>query len=228
MNTNFNFPVNRLPVPANTNITNTGLPALLPTATPKIKTPNQIPIPNQKQVNIVPIQTKNQVNIVPIEKNRVILPNPNIANLPPPTESDKFDTWCASLPVPTVENTDEHAWLIQYQQYLYRLLETIIPNEEVRKIYVSEENMGTWVQALTHETFNPNPDKNYEVYETIGDALAKSAFIKYLYGWNPQITPAQITSFSSNYLGKGKDFQCLISEKLKLINWLLEVLNFEF
>jgi len=198
----------------NTNVKTTiKIPSLIPTALPK---PIIKPIPNiiQKPAPVIPVDNLKVPIIVP--------PNPlGVLGIDKPTEDDKFNVWCSSLPIPTVKLADENVWIKQYQTYLYRLLETIIPNEEVRKVFVSFENMGTWIQALTHETFNI--DKNYEVYETIGDGLAKGAFIKYLCNWDPTVTPAQITSYSSNYLGKGKVFQSQLGVKLKFTDWVLKV-----
>jgi dsRNA-specific ribonuclease len=198
----------------NTNVKTTiKIPSLIPTALPK---PIIKPIPNiiQKPAPVIPVDNLKVPIIVP--------PNPlGVLGIDKPTEDDKFNVWCSSLPIPTVKLADENVWIKQYQTYLYRLLETIIPNEEVRKVFVTDENMGTWIQALTHETFNLN--KNYEVYETIGDALTASAFIKYLYSWNPNVTPAEITSYNSNYFGKGKDFQSQLSFKLKFTDWVLKV-----
>ena len=193
----------------NININNTStLPSLLSSAAPKPNpvTVSQAPPPAAKPpvTNIQPILYTTKVDI------------------PQPTENVKFTQWCATLTVPTVDlKEDESAWIKQYQEYLYRLLETIIPDDEVRQIYVSAENMGTWLQALTHETFNAT--NNYEIYEIIGDSLAGAAFVKYLFSWNAKIKPSEITSFKSNYLGKGKDFQSKMSVKLKLTSWLLKV-----
>jgi len=201
----------------NTKITTTiKIPTFISTAVPKY-------ITNPTQPNVIPTP---QTNLNTYKPPISVPPNPlGVMGIEKPTENDKFGVWCASLPTPTVQTDDEIEWIKQYQAYLYSLLETIIPNEEVRKVFVSYENMGTWIQALTHETFNPN--KNYEVYEIIGDALVAGAFIKYLYSWNPKVTPAEITSFSSNYLGKGKDFQSKISFQLKFTDWTLKVGNID-
>jgi hypothetical protein len=186
------------------------LPSFIPTALPQKVTA----LPQK----ILPVNIPKNVLPVTAPITRVSLPI-NPTNIPKPSQSDVFDIWCASLPSPTVKYTEQSAWITEYQKYIYKLLEPIIINEEVRKAFVSYENMGSWVRAITHETFSA--ENNYETLEIIGDSLVAGAFTKYLYDWDPKITPLQVTSYNSNYLGKGKEFQNKFSKKIKLTEWVL-------
>ena len=101
----------------NTNVKTTiKIPSLIPTALPK---PIIKPIPNiiQKPAPVIPVDNLKVPIIVP--------PNPlGVLGIDKPTEDDKFNVWCSSLPIPTVKLADENVWIKQYQTYLYRLLES--------------------------------------------------------------------------------------------------------
>lgn len=73
---------------------------------------------------------------------------------------------------------EEHSWLLRLQNKIYQVLQPIIPNDNVRILYVSQEAMAIWAQAFTHVTFDY--DFNYESLEFFGDRILYCVVIDYL------------------------------------------------
>jgi len=133
-----------------------------------------------------------------------------------------WDQACAALPVNVFSPvTQEKEWIQGFQRYIYAILTWVIPNEAVRNVMVSSKYMGTWIQAFTAKSWNPN--KNYESLETLGDACMAAGFVKYIYGRDQtagkEITPAQITGLKAAHLSKIN--QSTIAAKMRMDTWVL-------
>jgi dsRNA-specific ribonuclease len=102
------------------------------------------------------------------------------------------------------------------------LLKEIIPltteDEEIRKKLVSDEAMKIWKVAFTHETFDPNYGKNYEVLELFGDKVIALDFTLYLMNAFENITVKELSELKNFYLSKEE--LARISSKYKLADWV--------
>jgi len=107
--------------------------------------------------------------------------------------------------------------------YLYELLNIIIPESKKQLIHYllnKKTITNNWIPAFTHKSKDPNPGKNYETYEKLGDKILGYCFNTYLYDRNPYITESTINNLSQLY--DSKPFQSRIAENLGLDNFLRE------
>jgi ribonuclease III len=110
----------------------------------------------------------------------------------------------------------QQTWTRDLQQFIYQLLEPIIPNQQERLKYIDAKAMADWVPAFTHESFSPS--NNYESYEYLGDAILKAAFPKYLLRRLPHLDQGELSELNTYYMSKMK--QAEISQKMGLAKHL--------
>lgn len=154
-----------------------------------------------------------------------------IKQMPPlPKEDDVADADNATtnklvklfkdLPKPTVKNVDSKEWLAEYQQYIYKLLLKIWPGkEQICQQMVEDDVMDIWVQAVTHKSYDIDPEKNYEVFEFIGDSIVAPTFNLYVYNkYEAKLSQAELTNLKIHY--NSKMFQSEVSTIMGLPNWI--------
>ena len=108
-------------------------------------------------------------------------------------------------------------------EYLYELLNIIVPNAQKALIpyIVNKKTIDNhWIYCFTHKSKNPNPGKNYETYEKLGDKVLSYCFNTFLYEKNPLISESTISNLSQKY--DSKTFQSRIAGELGLDNFLLD------
>ena len=93
-------------------------------------------------------------------------------------------------------------------------------NERRLEELTDSEAMLIWKRAFTHESYNVEPDENYETTEWLGDQFVGSAFCKYLYSVLPKnlITERNLTLFNNYYMSK--NFQPQLARKLGLSDFV--------
>jgi dsRNA-specific ribonuclease len=97
--------------------------------------------------------------------------------------------------------SEQEKWAQGLQQYLYFLLERIIPQSEERVKYLTEEMMNeVWMKAFTHETFDRT--YNYEELEILGDSVLDVTFTRYLLRVFPRITKDIVSNFHDRYMSR--------------------------
>jgi dsRNA-specific ribonuclease len=125
-----------------------------------------------------------------------------------------------SLPIPSSDlKRGSPEWQIQFQGYIYQLLQIVTSKEDIRIKMVETRAMKVWIRAWTHETWNSNINDNYENIETIGDAVLGYAFKLYVYQNVPNITTAGISEYKAQYMSKM--YQGPIAQQLKMGQWVL-------
>jgi dsRNA-specific ribonuclease len=149
---------------------------------------------------------------------------------PPPKEDEVADADNATtnklmklfrdLPKPTVKNVDSKEWLAEYQQYIYKILLKIWPGkEEICRQMVADDVMDIWVQAVTHQSYDIDPENNYEVLEFLGDSLLEPAFNLYVYNkYEAKLSQSELTNLKIHY--NSKIFQSEVSTIMGLPNWV--------
>ena len=113
-------------------------------------------------------------------------------------------------------------WLQQFYDYLRDLLSRIFPPERkglIDMILTNETLKTHWIPCFTHVSANPNPGKNYEAIETIGDAGLGYCFKFYVKEKEPYSVESRISNLNQRYMSK--DFQSKVSKMMKLDDWLI-------
>mgnify|MGYP003125248089 CR=1 FL=1 len=83
---------------------------------------------------------------------------------------------------------------------------------------VNKNTMKIWISCFTHKTYDPNEGKNYETLESVGDKILSYTFKTYLYERFPNISASQLNNLDQQYMST--HYQSIISEKLRLTEWL--------
>lgn len=113
-------------------------------------------------------------------------------------------------------------WLQEFYEYLKDLLSRIFPEDRKSLIsmIINNETLKThWIPCFTHVSANPNPGKNYEAIETIGDAGLGYSFKFYVKNKEPYSEESRISNLNQQYMSK--DFQSKVSKMMKLGEWLI-------
>jgi dsRNA-specific ribonuclease len=147
-----------------------------------------------------------------------------------PTEGEPADTdnnttkklinLFKDLPDKAPKQVDSAEWAAEYQQYIYKLLLKIWPGKEsICQQMVEEDMMHIWIQAVTHESYDIDPQHNYESFEFLGDSLASPAFNLYVYNkYEGKLNRSELTNLKQYYLSK--PFQAELSNIMKLPVWI--------
>ena len=153
----------------------------------------------------------------------------NIPNTTPTRDvSKKFDT---SLNLDFINipkrSTIENKWKPKdLYDYIYILVSSLTQGlfehkkDEIALVndIVNKETMKLWIPCFTHKTYDPNEGENYETLESVGDKILSYTFKTYLYERFPKISASQLNNLDQQYMST--HYQSLISEKLRLTEWL--------
>ena len=113
-------------------------------------------------------------------------------------------------------------WRQEFYEYLKDLLLRIFPEDKKKLVDVvlnNETLKEKWIPCFTHFTANPNPGKNYEAVETIGDVTMGYCFKFYIAQKEPLADQARISNLNQKYMSK--IFQSKVAKKMKLQEWLI-------
>lgn len=116
----------------------------------------------------------------------------------------------ASLPVPVTGDERE------LSNYIQALIRPVVGELPIKDDFITDKAMEVWERAFTHNTINP--ENNYEVLETRGDAILSYVFPKYLIYRFPSITPQGITEYKHHYMAK--TVQAELSRQMGLDRWV--------
>lgn len=119
-------------------------------------------------------------------------------------------------------NVDSPEWLAEFLEYIRWVLKKFISKDEiVNDLLTTDYNVKTWIQAFTHESFNPDLTSNYQSLETLGDNTGGSSFIIYTYDhYKGNINPKDLTNLKKAVMSK--QFQGFVSKyTFGFRNWLL-------
>ena len=116
----------------------------------------------------------------------------------------------------------EKRWLTDLREHLRQLLNTLVEkydkNNKINRLdlLTDDDAMEVWKIVFTHQTYDFEQAKNYEVPERLGDNLLGAAFSEYLYLTLPPeiITPSSLTLFKNYYMSKAE--QPKLADKLGL------------
>lgn len=142
-------------------------------------------------------------------------------------------------PSSDIERNDfkDKEWLSEFMTYIRMLLSKSIKRisyyskdqkEDALKILLSgsDKNIKYFIYGVTHQSVNPNVDRNYQTYEIIGDKFMYSSFILYLRSRYTKITEGVITNLFQRILSK--KYQSDISQGIGLDNWVILPYTKEF
>lgn len=124
-------------------------------------------------------------------------------------------------------------WVQEYYNYIKMLLSKVISHmdselftledktELLQALLIGSDknnkNFRFFIYAVTHQSIEPNPDKNYEAYEIIGDRFLYAAMSNYLRERFPKITESIVNNYFQKVLSK--PYQAKICVHLGLSNW---------
>ena len=136
-----------------------------------------------------------------------------LIGLPSPTSKQKLNKY---------KEPTSKSWLQEFHDYLRELLKRIFPEKKqnlIPKILTNETIKNNWIPCFTHFTANPNPGRNYESVETIGDKTLGYCFRFYLKEREPMITEARLTNLDKEYFST--KFQSKVGKAMKLTDWVI-------
>ena len=120
-----------------------------------------------------------------------------------------------------LDNNWKTSSLLKYIYNLMLILTDGLDSKEqtsLIKNIVNVETADLWVSCFTHKSYDPNEGKNYETLESVGDKILSYTFKTYLYERFPKISASQLNNLDQEYMST--HYQSLISEKLRLSEWL--------
>ena len=161
----------------------------------------------------VPIDIRKKLSPVSTEKDEDLIDFSFLKDLKSPSHEKKLNKY--NIP-------SSKKWLQQFYEYLRDLLSRIFPPERkglVDMILTNETLKTYWIPCFTHVSANPNPGKNYEAIETIGDAGLGYCFKFYVKEKEPYSMESRISNLNQRYMSK--DFQSKVSKMMKLDEWLI-------
>lgn len=86
----------------------------------------------------------------------------------------------------------------------------------VSEAFTSPSNMEIWMACYTDETYNPNPGKNYEILEKVGDAVLKLCFTDWVRNNVKGADQQSISDMAAKYLKTSE-----LSKWLLYMNWMV-------
>lgn len=115
-----------------------------------------------------------------------------------------------------MNSEDYKKWQKDLRGFVAGILVPILGEEMTIKL-VGEQSMKVWMDAFTHETFNPI--NNYEALEYLGDMVLKSVFADYLMNRIPNLKNAEFTELNRAYMSA--EFQSEMAYELGLQDHIL-------
>ena len=167
------------------------------------------------------------IQITTGESIKYTLKNLQIPSTPVRDVSKKFDTNLNLdfINIPKRIKLDSNWKPAELYKYVYTILAVLTEGMLERKEQdnfikniVNKETMKTWISCFTHKTYDPNEGKNYETLESVGDKILSYTFKTYLYERFPNISASQLNNLDQQYMST--HYQSIISEKLRLTEWL--------
>jgi dsRNA-specific ribonuclease len=167
------------------------------------------------------------IQITTGESIKYTLKNLQIPSTPARDVSKKFDTNLNLdfINIPKRAKLDSNWKPAELYKYVYTILAVLTEGMLERKEQdnfikniVNKETMKTWISCFTHKTYDPNEGKNYETLESVGDKILSYTFKTYLYDRFPDISASQLNNLDQQYMST--HYQSIISEKLRLTEWL--------
>ena len=119
-------------------------------------------------------------------------------------------------------------WVKEFYDYIKLVFSKLISNmkgysieekKEILSLIVNKDTIKYFIYAVTHESVEINPEKNYQTYETIGDVYMGATFVAYLRERFPSIIPNSLTDIKHAILST--EHQGKASEKMGLPNWAI-------
>lgn len=105
--------------------------------------------------------------------------------------------------------------LKEFQTFIYTLLSNFMSEKQALR-YVDQDGMNNFIEAFTHKSVNPAV--NYERMETLGDAMLKAVFPRYVIQRFENIDSATINNLNSTYMAKA--YQGSLSDRLGFRQWI--------
>tara|TARA_R110001592_G_scaffold207803_1_gene458772 strand:- start:134 stop:2062 length:1929 start_codon:yes stop_codon:yes gene_type:complete len=161
----------------------------------------------------VPINIKKRKETLQVEKNEEMIDFSFLSGLKEP----RYEKELNKYNIPTSKR-----WLQEFYEYLRDLLSRIFPKERrglIDIILTNDTLKSHWIPCFTHVSANPNPGRNYESIETIGDAGMGYCFKFYVKWKEPYAEESRISNLNQQYMSK--DFQSRVSKMMKLQEWLI-------
>jgi dsRNA-specific ribonuclease len=122
-------------------------------------------------------------------------------------------------------------WVAQFQNYLKVVLSKFVKNKDgsaaedkINKLINDTDSMNIWIQAFTDESYNRDPNQNYEILEIIGDAAQNYSFKMFIYKYfqtlELRVTEKLVSSFVQFYMSKG--WQKHLNKTFHFTDWILK------
>ena len=118
-------------------------------------------------------------------------------------------------------------WNAEFQAYLSYILGVVFkdkdgnPRSDIINGVLDGKWFHLWIQAFSHESYQPDKTKNYEILEFIGDKVCNYTFTLIAYEhFKTAITPADITKFVHLYMSE--DYQIYPGKELKFNEWFIK------
>jgi hypothetical protein len=113
-------------------------------------------------------------------------------------------------------------WIQDFYNYLRDLMMRVFPKgrEKLIDVILTQKTLKShWIPCFTHWSANPNPGKNYESVETIGDSVMNYCFKFYFKQREPSADQERISNQNQKYMSK--KFQSRVSKEMNLPKWLI-------
>lgn len=110
----------------------------------------------------------------------------------------------------------QEEWYRAVKTKVLSILALFVDDPNLRQLFTSDASMPYWVRVFTHYTYNYMV--NYEELEKLGDSLLGSAFIDYVWRYDPTMRADEVNNLKARYVSK--QFQAAVSDILGLAKYL--------
>lgn len=104
-----------------------------------------------------------------------------------------------------------------FKQFLNNILTKIIGTDEYNEEILSHQNLPTWIQSITHETYNQK--YSYDRLEFLGDTIFKSKLAIYIQAVYPNLNAGELTNYITEYISR--NYMSLWCNDLNLFNYII-------
>jgi dsRNA-specific ribonuclease len=114
-------------------------------------------------------------------------------------------------------------FISEFQSYINWLLRLFIKKDDDINRLLESESMIKWIQAFTHDSYDPSRNRNYDLLEIIGDRASEYIFSKllvnliYREGKEPP-DANKITQYKKEYMSE--TWQTLVGKSLGFKDWI--------
>jgi dsRNA-specific ribonuclease len=133
-----------------------------------------------------------------------------------------------NLPQPSFipPNFESGRWKRDFYNYLRSLVNLCIPTdleekerEHIMNIILNKNTINNeWKYCFTHKLIDPNPGKNYEVFERMGDKILEYCLLLYAKNEYANITESMLTNIRKAVLSKTKQGE--IARVMEFYKWV--------